>query len=138
DYEILVVDDGSTDKTLAEVQAQRDADPRVRLLVNDGPHGFGYAVRFGLDRFEGDAVVIVMADGSDEPDDIIAYYDILKNKAECAFGSRWVTGARVSGYPRFKFVVNRFSNLLIRLLFGLKYNDVTNALRVIGVMLSTV
>jgi len=129
DYEIVVVDDGSTDATAAEVSAQGRLDPRVRLVINPGRHGFGYAVRYGLDHFTGDAVVIMMADGSDDPADIAAYYQILHKKAECAFGSRWMAGGRVRAYPRFKRVINRLSNLLISLLFGIDYDDVTNAFK---------
>ena len=129
DYEIVIVDDGSTDATADEIRAQARLDPRVRLLTNTGRHGFGYAVRFGLDRFTGDAVVIMMADGSDDPADVPAYYQVLQEKAECAFGSRWMAGARVHAYPRFKFVINRLSNLLVCILFGFKYDDVTNAFK---------
>src|SRR5581483_3879767 len=38
-------------------------------------------------------------------------------------------GSRVEGYPRLKLVINRLANLFIRLLFGLRYNDVTNAFK---------
>src|SRR5512145_2912683 len=68
-YDIVVVDDGSTDGTGAEVRARSAIDPGVRLVLNEGAHGFGYAVRRGLDDFAGDAVVILMADGSDPPED---------------------------------------------------------------------
>jgi dolichol-phosphate mannosyltransferase len=129
DYELVVVDDGSDDTTAEEVSAHSRVDPAVRLVINGGRHGFGYAVRYGLEHFTGDAVIIVMADGSDNPDDVAAYHDVLQNKAECAFGSRWVEGARVEGYPRFKLPVNRFSNFLIRVLFGIRYDDVTNAFK---------
>jgi dolichol-phosphate mannosyltransferase len=129
DYEIVVVDDGSTDATAEEVRAHGRLDPRVRLLTNTGRHGFGYAVRYGLDHFTGDAVIVVMADGSDNPADVAAYHHVLQDKAECAFGSRWIAGSRVESYPRVKLVVNRLSNLLISVLFGVKYNDVTNAFK---------
>jgi dolichol-phosphate mannosyltransferase len=129
DYEIVVVDDGSTDATPAEVSEQSRLDPRVRLVSNTGRHGFGAAVRYGLDYFTGDAVIVMMADGSDNPADVVRYHQILKDQAECAFGSRWMAGARVRGYPRVKFIVNRLSNLLIRALFGIKYDDVTNAFK---------
>jgi dolichol-phosphate mannosyltransferase len=129
DYEIVVVDDGSTDATSAEVGVQGQLDPRVRLVTNTDRHGFGYAVRYGLDHFTGDAVVIMMADGSDDPADIAAYYHVLNEQAECAFGSRWMAGGRVRAYPRFKRVVNRLSNLLVSVLFGIKYDDVTNAFK---------
>jgi dolichol-phosphate mannosyltransferase len=129
EYEIVVVDDGSSDTTPAEVQARAAVDPGVRLTVNEGSHGFGYAVRCGLDAFTGDAVAIMMADGSDSPDDLVRYFYVLRDHAECAFGSRFVAGGRVEGYPRLKRVVNRFANFFVRVLFGLRYNDVTNAFK---------
>lgn len=128
-YEIVVVDDGSTDRTAAEVEGRSRVDPGVRLVRNDGPHGFGYAVRCGLDAFRGDAVAIVMADGSDDPDDLVRYYAILRDRAECAFGSRFMPGSRVEDYPPIKLAINRLANGFIRLLFGLRYNDVTNAFK---------
>jgi dolichol-phosphate mannosyltransferase len=126
-YEIVVVDDGSTDATADEVRSR--ADPDVRLIHNPGPHGFGYAVRAGLDAFSGDAVTIMMADGSDSPDDLVRYFYIVRDRAECAFGSRFVAGGRVENYPRLKLGVNRLANFFVRLLFGLRYNDVTNAFK---------
>lgn len=128
-YEIVVVNDGSSDATVEEVRTQCAADPCIRLIHNAGPHGFGYAVRCGLDSTIGDAVCIVMADGSDSPEDIVRYYYILRDRAECAFGSRFLPESRVEAYPRFKLVLNRLANLFIRVLFGLRYNDVTNAFK---------
>lgn len=128
-YEIVVVDDGSTDATPDEVQRRCAEDPGVRLVYNGGPHGFGYAVRRGLDTMTGDAVAIVMADGSDDPEDLVRYFYIVRDEAECAFGSRFLPGSRVENYPRVKLVINRLANLFIRVLFGLRYNDVTNAFK---------
>jgi dolichol-phosphate mannosyltransferase len=127
--EIVVVDDGSGDRTAEEVRARGAADPVVRLVENPGPHGFGYAVRCGLDASSGDCVIVTMADGSDSVDDLVRYFEVLRDRAECAFGSRFVRGGRVEDYPRLKLVVNRLANLFIRLLFGLRYNDVTNAFK---------
>jgi dolichol-phosphate mannosyltransferase len=129
DYEILVVDDGSSDSTCAEVEARAARDSGVRLERNTGMHGFGRAIRYGLERFTGDAVVIVMADASDHPDDVVRYYYVLRDQAECAFGSRFILGGGTYDYPRFKLFVNRLANLFVRLLFGLRYNDVTNAFK---------
>ncbi len=128
-YEFLVVDDGSTDATVEEVQARSAVDGGVRLIHNGGPHGFGYAVRCGLNAFQGDAVAIVMADGSDRPDDLVRYYYLLRDRAECAFGSRFMLGSRVENYPKVKLLINRLANLFVRLLFGLRYNDITNAFK---------
>ncbi|MBE2317436.1 glycosyltransferase family 2 protein [Solirubrobacter sp. CPCC 204708] len=126
DYEILVVDDGSSDGTGAVVEA---VGGRVRCVRNDGPHGFGFAVRYGLERFEGDAVVIVMADGSDDPRDVVLYYRVLEAGYDCAFGSRFMPGAVVRDYPRLKLLINRVVNQGIRMLFRHGYGDTTNAFK---------
>jgi dolichol-phosphate mannosyltransferase len=128
-YEIVVVDDGSRDTTPQEVEQRVAADQSVRLVHNPGPHGFGMAVRCGVDAFTGDAVVIVMADDSDDPEDVVKYYYILRDKAECAFGSRWIRGGRAENYPPFKGMLNRLANTFISILFGLHYSDVTNAFK---------
>jgi dolichol-phosphate mannosyltransferase len=128
-YEIVVVDDGSIDSTADEVQQRVNLDSNVLLVRNTGLHGFGRSVRCGLDSFTGDAVVIVMADGSDNPEDVIKYYYILRDKADCAFGSRWIKGGHVENYPMIKGILNRLANLFIRVLFALRYNDVTNAFK---------
>jgi dolichol-phosphate mannosyltransferase len=128
-YEIVVVDDGSGDSTDAQVRARMADDAGVRLVRNDGLHGFGRAVRLGLESFTGDAVVIVMADGSDDPEDVVRYYEVLRDRADCAFGSRFVPGAKVVDYPLVKLAVNRLANLFIRVLFRSRYNDTTNAFK---------
>ena len=78
-------------------------------------------------RFAGDAVAIVMADGSDDPADVVAYFRLLEQGYDCAFGSRFMPGGAATGYPRGKLVLNRVVNLAIRGLFRHGYNDTTNA-----------
>ena len=106
-----------------------DEDPRVRCVPNDGAPGFGRAVRKGLDEFTGDAVVIAMADGSDDPRDVILYYRVLEAGYDCAFGSRFMPGAEVRGYPRLKRIINRAVNTAVRVVFRHGYNDTTNAFK---------
>ncbi len=126
-YEVVVVDDHSTDGTAAAVGDLAAHDPAVRCVINEGRPGFGYAVRAGLEAYSGDAVAVMMADLSDSPADIVTYYRLLQQGFDCAFGSRFMPGSRVSDYPRFKLLVNRAVNLGIRLLFRHGYNDTTNA-----------
>ncbi len=126
-YEVLVVDDHSQDATAGIVAGIAARDPGVRCVVNDGPGGFGYAVRAGLEAYTGDAVALMMADLSDSPGDVVAYYRLLEQGFDCAFGTRFMPGAQVVDYPRFKLAVNRVVNLGIRLLFRHGYNDTTNA-----------
>jgi dolichol-phosphate mannosyltransferase len=129
DYEIIVIDDASTDGTAEAVQQVAAEDDHVRCFPSQNRRGFGLAVRAGLDRFEGDAVAIVMGDGSDDPDDLVRYHHLLEEGCDCAFGSRFMRGSVVRDYPKLKLVINRIANLGVRLLFGHGYNDTTNAFK---------
>jgi dolichol-phosphate mannosyltransferase len=129
DYEILVVDDSSTDRTRAVVQHMAAENHRVRYHRSHYPRGFGFTVRAGLDEFEGDAVAVVMADASDDPQDLVRYHRLLEEGYDCAFGSRFMRGGRVHDYPRLKLVINRLANAFIRTLFRHGYNDTTNAFK---------
>jgi dolichol-phosphate mannosyltransferase len=129
DYEVVVVNDDSEDSTEAVVAAIGEENPRVRVHPSHNERGFGNAIRAGLDVFSGDAVAIVMADASDDPDDLVEYHRLLEEGYDCAFGSRFVAGAKVHDYPRVKYVVNRLANQFIRVLFRHHYNDTTNAFK---------
>jgi dolichol-phosphate mannosyltransferase len=128
-YEIVVVDDHSSDDTGRAVRAIAERDANVRLVRSPRSPGFGQAVRAGLDEFTGDAVAIVMADLSDSPEDLVKYHRVLEEGFDCAFGSRFVRGGHVHDYPKFKLVINRLVNLGIRVLFRHGYNDTTNAFK---------
>jgi dolichol-phosphate mannosyltransferase len=129
DYEIVVVNDNSEDDTDAVMNRLCARDPAVRLVHNRGPRGFGLAVRTGLQHFSGDAVAIVMADGSDSPEDIVTYFQRIQEGYECVFGSRFVSGSRIIDYPPHKLLLNRLANWFVKTLFRLPYNDVTNAFK---------
>ncbi len=128
-FEIVVVDDGSTDQTAARVRELSERYPGVRLVNNSAPHGFGMAVRAGLSQATGDAVAVMMADGSDSPSDLVRYYRKLQEGYDCAFGSRFIQGSRIVDYPVHKLAINRIANWFIGILFGLRYNDITNAFK---------
>ena len=130
DYEILVVNDNSKDNTEAVLQKINQENPRIRYINNYYPNGFGFAVRCGLENFSGDAVAVVMADNSDSPDNMVDYYYKLQEGYDCVFGSRFIKGGKVIDYPRHKLIVNRLANLFIQVLFGLKFNDTTNAFKI--------
>jgi dolichol-phosphate mannosyltransferase len=128
-YEIVVVNDNSSDATERILGRLSAADGGVRYVNNPAPNGFGLAVRRGLAEFRGEAVAVVMADGSDDPNDLVAFYHKLESGYDCVFGSRFMRGSRIIDYPPLKLVLNRLANLTIRSLFLLRYNDVTNAFK---------
>jgi len=128
-HEIIAVDDGSRDRTWEVLQALRSEIPVLIPVRNPGPNGFGRAVAAGFDRARGDALVVMMADASDSPADAARYWRILGEGYECAFGSRFIKGSRVTDYPRLKLFVNRLANLFIKVMFHIPLNDTTNAFK---------
>lgn len=130
EHEILVVNDNSSDRTEEILRSLQLEVESVRYVNNTPPHGFGFAVRCGLDRFTGDAVAIYMADASDRPEDLVRFYRTMAREGvDCVFGSRFIRGGRTHDYPPLKLALNRAANTFIQLLFGLRYNDTTNAFK---------
>ena len=128
-HEIVVVDDGSSDGTWALVEGLAQTLPELVPLHNSGPHGFGRAVAAGVGHATGDAVVVMMADESDDCRDVVRYWRTLNEGWECVFGSRFVRGGGAIDYPRLKLVANRVTNWGIRRLFRISLNDTTNAFK---------
>lgn len=129
DHEVLIVEDNSTDGTLTVCQQMSITYTEVRYVQNRPPNGFGFAVRKGLAEFQGDAVAIVMADASDDPNDLVTCYFKLQEGYDCVFGSRFIKGGRVMDYPIHKLWINRLANWFIKVLFAIPYNDTTNAFK---------
>ena len=128
-HEIIVVDDGSEDRTwpiLVELQKKL---PELRPLKNEGQHGFGRTITHGLDHMQGDAVVIMMADESDDCHDAARYWEKLNEGYDCVFGSRFMRGGGTIDYPLPKLILNRLANAFIASMFRLQYNDTTNAFK---------
>jgi dolichol-phosphate mannosyltransferase len=128
-HEIVVVDDASTDRTWDVLNEIKGEVPTLVTLRNPGPHGFGRAIAYGLDHMSGDAVVIMMADESDDARDVVRYWNLLCEGYDCVFGSRFLPGGGVIDYPRVKLFINRLANRFIRGLFRVKLNDTTNAFK---------
>jgi dolichol-phosphate mannosyltransferase len=128
-HEIIVVNDGSSDKTWEILTELRGKLPELRPVQNTSEHGFGKAVARGLDEMEGDAVVIMMADECDDCRDVVRYWQKLNEGYECVFGSRFMKGGSVIDYPRVKLILNRLANLFLKILFNIRLNDTTNAFK---------
>jgi dolichol-phosphate mannosyltransferase len=128
-HEIVVVDDGSTDQTWAVLQSLQLRVPALRPVQNPGEHGFGRAITCGIRHVSGDALVIMMADESDDARDAVKYWQTLNEGWDCVFGSRFIKGGGVIDYPRLKLTLNRLTNFFIRTVFRIQLNDVTNAFK---------
>jgi len=128
-HEIVVVDDGSTDRTWTILQEISLRNSAIRPTQNLGARGFGRAVITGIDAAKGDAIVIMMADESDDCRDVVRYWSILNEGWDCVFGSRFIKGGGVIDYPWLKLRLNRLTNFFIRVLFKIPLNDTTNAFK---------
>jgi len=130
DHEILVVNDGSKDKTESILKKLSSKNKNLRYVNNPTPGGFGLAVRCGLDNFNGDYAAIVMADMSDDPKNLVKMYKkAVRENLDAVFGSRFHPESKVSDYPKFKLFINRIVNFFIKILFFINYNDTTNAFK---------
>jgi len=129
-HEIWVTNDNSKDQTLSVLEELSKEIPTLAYETNKGPNGFGYAVRYGLERFSGDCVAVFMADMSDDPEDLVQYYKtMISTDVDAVYGSRWVKGGKVIDYPLLKKFINRIANFIIKSMMGIKYNDTTNAFK---------
>jgi len=128
-HEIVVVDDGSTDATWKILCELKQRIPGLAPVQNPSPHGFGRAISCGLNEMKGDAVVIMMADESDDCRDVVRYWKRLNEGCDCVFGSRFIKGGGTIDYPALKYALNRLANLFIRILFRIPLNDTTNAFK---------
>jgi dolichol-phosphate mannosyltransferase len=128
-HEIVVVDDGSTDSTWQKLLELASHIPSLRPVQNTGQHGFGRAIAAGFASMTGDAAVIMMADESDDSRDVVRYWNILNEGWDAVFGSRFLKGGGVIDYPWLKLRMNRMANAFIRIMFGIKLNDTTNAFK---------
>ncbi len=130
DHELVVINDNSKDKTEELLKTLQSSIPSLVYYTNKGPNGFGYAVRYGLERFKGDCVAVMMADLSDSPEDLVKFYQTMVAEGyDCVFGSRFMKESKVIDYPKIKFAINRLANFIVKTTFRIRYNDTTNAFK---------
>ena len=128
-HEIVVVDDGSKDDTWNILLEVRERVPTLHPVKNDGSNGFGRAIICGFDHAKGDAIVVMMADESDDSRDVVRYWELLNAGWDAVFGSRFIRGGGIIDYPWLKLKINRLANFFIRVMFNIRLNDTTNAFK---------
>ena len=122
--EVVVVDDGSRDKTAEIVQAFAANAPELRMLQNPGNRGKGYSVRNGVLHSLGEVVMFTDADLSapiEEADGLLA---AIAGGADIAIGSRWLERTRQSiRQPLYRQFFGRCFNVVTHAVMGLPYAD---------------
>ena len=118
-YEIIIVDGCSTDGTPEVAQSLRD---EVRVVL-ERKRGKGVALRAGFEAARGDIIVMLDADGSMDPDEILLFVASLMAGADFAKGSRFVQGAGTSDMTLFRYLGNKALTWAVRLLYGSSFSD---------------
>ena len=123
--EVLLVDDGSTDGSPAELRRLAEAHEEVRVLTQPVNRGKGAAVRRGINESTGDILLIQDADLEYSPRDIPALIDpLLTGKADAVFGTRLRGGAHPQRAHLFwHYLGNRFLTLLANVLYNTTISD---------------
>jgi len=129
DFELVIVNDNSTDGTPTIINEFAKNDSRIRPIHRTGTPGFGNAIRTGFKNASGDIIIPVMADLSDDPHDIPKLVRKIHEGYDVVYGSRFCKGGSTNGYPKQKMLANRAFNNTVRLLFGIRHKDITNAFK---------
>ncbi|RMH39944.1 MAG: glycosyltransferase family 2 protein [Deltaproteobacteria bacterium] len=123
DKEIIVCDDGSTDRTVAEIEAARATDDRIVLVRHERNRGKGAAIRTALAAATGDYCLIQDADLEYEVTDYPPMLEAVRAGADVVYGSRFLAKARPDGMRLPNYVANRILTTTANLLYGVGITD---------------
>ena len=129
-HEVILINDFSDDNTLVKAE-KIAANNKNFIVLNNQKRGLGGAINLGIDRARGKFICIMMADFSDDINDLKKYYNLMQaNNYDAVFGSRFTSESVVTGYPKQKLLLNRVFNFIVKIVFLNSYNDYTNAFKI--------
>ena len=130
EYEVLLINDFSADDTFEKAKSLFEPQSNFRV-INNKKKGLGGAINLGIEQSRGDKISIMMADLSDDINDLKKYYELIERKnLDAVLGSRFKKDSLVKDYPLKKLILNRIFNFCVSLIFWNNYNDYTNAFKI--------
>jgi dolichol-phosphate mannosyltransferase len=127
--EVVVVVDTPDDSTIRYVEKYTARDSRIKLVVNDVWPGPAQAIRCGFEHAEADVVVVTMADGCDDPQQIDSMVGLVERGVVIAAASRYSRGGQQVGGPLVKGGLSRLAGLSLWMLARVGTRDATNSFK---------
>ena len=127
--EVLVVVDSPDDSTLPYLEKYARNEPRLLPTVNTYGRGPARAIRFGVDAARAEVVVVTMADGCDDPQQIDPLTRLVERGVVIAAASRYMRGGQQVGGPAFKSFLSRFAGRSLHTVARVGTHDATNSFK---------
>jgi glycosyltransferase involved in cell wall biosynthesis len=131
--EVLVVFDDDADTTVAPLRKYAEADERVVPTRNTYGRGPARAIRYGIDHVRAPVVVVTMADGSDDAEQIDELCKLVERGVVVAAASRYMSGGQQIGGPMVKSQLSRLAGLSLYWLGRVGTRDATNSFKAYSV-----
>ena len=125
----MVVYDSPDDTTANYVEEYQRRDPRILPTLNTYGRGPARAIRFGVDRAKSKVIVVTMADGSDDPNQIDDLVRLVERGVVIAAASRYASGGQQVGGPFIKSSMSRLAGLILYLFVRVGTRDATNSFK---------
>lgn len=126
DYEIIIIDDGSTDKT-TEIVQQMSMNPHLELVSYTRNMGKGYAIKRGFTHATGDLVLLLDTDMDISPRQIVSYIRAIE-LGDIVLASKWHPGSRTE-MPLTRRILSHAFNAMVTLLTGLRVSDTQSGMK---------
>jgi dolichol-phosphate mannosyltransferase len=127
--EVLVVYDTPDDTTASYVEKYAMEDSRVLPVLNVYGRGPANAIRYGIDHAQADVVVVTMADGCDDPQQIDQLARLVERGVVVAAASRYARGGQQVGGPMLKRTLSRLAGLSLHWFTRVGTRDATNSFK---------
>lgn len=128
-HKVLIVDDHSTDGTVAEVEKLTSVYPNIQLIRNEGKPGFASAVKVGFENAESNLVVQMNADLCDAPQTVEAMFAKMAEGFDVVCGSRYMKGGKRIGGPFIQGLLSRLAGISTHLFTGIPTYDISNSFK---------
>ena len=129
-HEVILINDFSNDNSLIKAEEISSKNKNF-VVLNNQKKGLGGAINLGIQSANGKFICIMMADFSDDINDLKKYYTLMEeNNYDAVFGSRFTADSIVVGYHKQKLLLNRVFNFIVSLVFLNRYRDYTNAFKI--------